>query len=123
MTVNEIIAIVDLQEPNSYKAEEKIGWLSSLDGKIRHEVLETHEGFEAEDPFEPYTDGSEDLLVPFPYCEDIYVHYLIAMIAAGNAETARYNQQIALYNAAYGEWWNWYNANHMPLHNKTRFEF
>ena len=45
------------------------------------------------------------------------------MIAAANAETARYNQQIALYNAEYGQWWNAYHAAHLPLHAGTRFAF
>jgi hypothetical protein len=48
---------------------------------------------------------------------------LIAMIAALNAEAARYNQQIAMYNADYSQWWNAYHAAHMPLHRETRFCF
>ena len=45
------------------------------------------------------------------------------MIAAANAEAARYNQQIAMYNADYSQWWNAYHAAHMPLHRETRFRF
>ena len=123
MTVNEIIADVDLKEPNSYSSGEKLRWLSSLDGKIFAEVLQTHEGLEEDASFTPYTDGTETPLIPFPYCEGVYTHYLIAMIAAANAETARYNQQIALYNAEYSQWWNAWHAAHMPLHGGTRFAF
>ena len=123
MTVNEIIADVDLKEPNSYSSGEKLRWLSALDGKIFAEVLRTHEGLEADAVFTPYTDGTETPLIPFPYCEGVYTHYLIAMIAAANAETARYNQQIALYNAEYSQWWNAYHTAHMPLHGGARFAF
>ena len=123
MTVNEIIANVDLKEPNSYTSAEKLRWLSALDGKIFAEVLSTHEGLAADAAFTPYSTGAETLLIPFPYCEGVYTHYLIAMIAAANAETARYNQQIALYNAEYGQWWNAYHAAHLPLHGGTRFAF
>ena len=123
MTVNEIIANVDLKEPNSYSSEEKLRWLSSLDGKIFAEVLQTHGGLAADAAFTPYADGTETLLIPFPYGEGVYTHYLIAMIAAANAETARYNQQIALYNAEYAQWWNAYHAAHEPLHGLARFVF
>ncbi len=123
MTVNEIIADVDLKEPNSYSSDEKLRWLSSLDGKIFAEVLQTHEGLEADAAFTPYSDGTETPLIPFPYCEGVYTHYLIAMIAAANAETARYNQQIALYNAEYSQWWNACHAAHLPLHGGSRFKF
>ena len=123
MTVNEIIAGVDLKEPNACTAAEKLRWLSALDGKIFAEVLQTHEGLEAGASFTPYSDGTETPLIPFPYCEGVYTHYLIAMIAAANAETARYNQQIALYNAEYSQWWNAFHAAHAPLHGGTRFAF
>ncbi len=122
MTVNELIAAVDLKEPNSYTAAEKLRWLSALDGKIHAEVLRGHEGG-PDAPFTPYESGEEELLIPFPYAEGVYVHYLIAMIAAGNAETARYNQQIAMYNANYSQWWNAYHASHLPLHASARFLF
>ena len=123
MTVNEIIANVDLKEPNSYTSAEKLRWLSALDGKIFAEVLSTHEGLAADAAFTPYSTGAETLLIPFPWCEGVYTHYLIAMIAAANAETARYNQQIALYNAEYSQWWNAWHAAHTPLHGGTRFVF
>ena len=123
MTVNEIIADADLKEPNSYSSDEKLRWLSALDGKIFSEVLQTHEGLAGDASFSPYTTGGETPLIPFPYAEGVYTHYLIAMIAAANAETARYNQQIALYNAEYGQWWNAYHAAHTPLHGGARFAF
>lgn len=121
MTGNQIITLVDLKEPNSYTPAEKIAWLSDLDGKIFNEVILTHEHEEVE--FTPYVDGTETLLIGLPYGEDIYVHYVIARIAAGNAEVSRYNQQIAMYNAAYQQWWNKFNSVTMPLHAGTRFKF
>ena len=134
MTVNHIIELVDLKEPNSYTAAEKIKWLSDLDGKIFNEVILTHEHEEVSfTPYnihamDPVAEGQtppepETLLIGDPYGEDIYVHYLIARIAAGNAETARYNQQIAMYNAAYSQWWNRHNATVKPLHQGHRFKF
>lgn len=123
MTVNEIIAAADQKEPNSVSQAEKLRWLCALDGRIAREVLMTHEGFDDTDDTYAYTDGTETLLIPSPYGEEIYTRYLIAMIAADNAETARYNQQIAMYNAAYREWWSRLNATHTPLHGGGRFLF
>lgn len=123
MTVNSLIAIVDLKEPNSITTNEKIAWLSDLDGKIFEEVIKTHAGYDPEtDTFTPYSEGTEDLLIGDPYAQGIYVNYLIAMIADSNAEAARYNKQMALYNANFSQWWNRYNATHMPISGR-RFRF
>ena len=122
MKIKDIIDLVDLKEPNSYSENEKIKWLSDLDGKIFNEVILTHE-HDADAEFTPYTAKTDELLLDAPYGEDIYVHYVIARIAAGNAEVSRYNQQIAMYNAAYSQWWNNFNANTRPLHKGHRFRF
>jgi len=123
MTGNEIISLVDTKEPNAYSKDEKIRWLSNLDGKIFEEVIRQYREFDPEtDTFTPYEDGTEDLLVGAPWGEEMYTHYLIAKIAAGNAEVSRYNQQIAMYNACYGQWWAHYNRTHMPL-SRPRFRF
>ena len=75
MTGNDIIALVDLKEPNSYTTDEKIRWLSNLDGKIFEEVIKQYEEYDPEeDTFTPYEDGSEELLVGAPYGEDMYVN-------------------------------------------------
>jgi len=125
MTVKNIVDLVDTKEPNSYTIDEKVAWLSNLDGKIFEEVLKKYKEFDPDDEFTPYstsTYATDTMLIGNPYGEDIYVHYLIAMIAQGNAETPRYNQQITLYNTAYSQWWNHYNTTHTPL-GKPRFRF
>ena len=65
-------------------------------------------------PIWPYTEPKARLIIPEPYAEDIYCHYLQAKIASENAETVKYNQQITLFNSAYDEWVNLYNRTHMP---------
>ena len=49
----------------------------------------------------------EELLAPMPYAESIYCRYLQAMIAAENCESAKYNQQIVLYNGAFQQYRDW----------------
>lgn len=116
MTIQETIAKADSLSPNQYSDEQKIGWLSSLDGKIYHEVIRTHEGAcLAFFPPEGYDADDYELLVRPPYAEDLYVYYLLSRIAEMNAETAKYNQYAARYNTAYNEWTGWYNRTHRPV--------
>ena len=44
MTIDEAIIRADRLRPNPYTREEKIGWLSALDGMIVEEVLKIHQG-------------------------------------------------------------------------------
>lgn len=121
MTGREIIERVDELCPNDYEEEQKLRWLSSLDGQIFHEVISTHEDAER-DSFEPYEDGEETLLVPWPYGEDLYCWYLQAMIAAVNAEAYKFQQLCALYNGALQQYTARYNREHLPKGGR-RFRF
>lgn len=44
MTIDEAIELCDRMKPNHYEKEDKLRWLSELDGRIRIEILDTHEG-------------------------------------------------------------------------------
>ena len=109
----DIIERVDNMEPNDYSPEQKLHWLSTLDGKIWREIIRTHEGANAW--CGPYRTGAEELIVGMPYGEDIYYYYLQAMIAAENSETQRYNKRMTQFNAACQSWTDWYNRTHMPI--------
>ena len=170
MTCGDIIAKVDVLEPNQYDTTQKLDWLSILDGKIKIAVILTHEPVppvpphlswpdplsrdwrhwpqstceprpiypipmpqpqeeeedgEKEEPKPPYHSAEDELIVPDPYGSQIYVHWLQAMIASENAEIAKYNQQMVLYNNAYQEWADFYNRTHMPArpHGSNRYRF
>lgn len=115
MTIQDVIARVDELTPNQYSVEQKIGWLSTLDGKIYNEVIRTHDRaglvfF----PQEGYDTDDQDLLVPSPYAADLYCYYLESRIAEQNNEIAKYGQFSALFNQAYSDFAGWYNRTHMP---------
>lgn len=93
---------MDILEPNQYGVDQKLRWLSLLDGQIYEELLNAYEPGR-ESPGE-YVTGEEELLAPMPYAEGIYCRYLQAMIAAENFESAKYNQQIVLYNGAFQQY-------------------
>lgn len=121
MKAIDIIRRVDTLEPNQYGVEQKLSWLGELDGQIFRELISQYDST-ATLP-QSYSDGDEVLLVPFPYGESVYCRYLQAMIAAENFETAKYNQQISLYNSAYSQYRDWYLRSGTHRHSGAGFRF
>lgn len=124
MTIAEAITLVDRLKPNQYPETMKKNWLSKLDGLVFKEVFQTHEDNPIES-FEGYEEaGMEtELLIPYPYDEDIYNYFLQASMDKENGETAKYNQSITLYNNAFLTFQNFYNRTHKPISSGTRFIF
>ena len=95
MTVKEAIDKVDALQPNMFTKADKVGWLSHLDMRVQHQILDTHEynDGETEIHFTGYTtDGSDDteMLAPVPY-DEMYVHWLEAQINYYNMEYDGFN--------------------------------
>ena len=102
MTIIEAITRTDEVKPNRYDQPQKIKWLSTLDGIIKKEVIDIHEGGE-DVIFDGYTDETDPatvLLVPSPY-DDIYIRYLEMQIDYANGEYAKYNNSMEVYNEVY----------------------
>jgi hypothetical protein len=122
MTIMEAINRIDAIKPNSYSLPEKIKWLSTLDGIIKTNIIDTHEGAEAV-VFDGYTEETNlttKLLAPAPY-DEIYLFWLESKIDYWNGETGRYNNSISMYNTAYNEFDKYYNRTHMPKGKKFKF--
>lgn len=121
MTIMEAIYRIDEVKPNSYSQSEKIKWLNTLDGIVKTEIIDTHEGGE-DVVFGGYTDSdlSKELLVPAPY-DDVYLRWLEARMDYANGEFSRYNNSITMYNTAYSAYANHYNRTHMPIGKKFKF--
>ena len=122
MKILEAITKIDTLKPNSYTQTEKVKWLSTLDGTIKNEIIDTHEGGEGI-VFNGYDDETSletELLVPSPYC-DVYLRYLEAQIDYANAEYGKYNNAMAMYNSAYSDFERYYNRTHMPKGKKFKF--
>lgn len=122
MTIMDAIYRIDELKPNSYSQSEKIKWLSSLDGLIKREIIDTHEGGEniVFSGYNENTDLSIVLLVPAPY-DDIYLRWLETQIDYANGEYGKYNNSITMYNTAYSAYANYYNRTHMPIGTKFKF--
>ena len=122
MTIMDALYRIDEVKPNSYSQPEKIKWLSSLDGMIKSEIIDTHEGDEdvVFDGYGENADLTTVLLVPAPY-DDIYIRWLETQIDYSNGEYGKYNNSIAMYNTAYTAFANYYNRTHMPKGKKFKF--
>ena len=122
MTIGEALARADRLRPNGFTREEKIAWLSALDGMLRQEVLLVHEGEPgAFRGYDAQTDPDTVLLAQPPYDEDLYTAYLESRMDRESGETARYNVSASLFNGAYMTWMDWYNRTHRPLRTVERF--
>ncbi len=124
MTIAEAITKVDALKPNTYPAEKKVEWLSSLDHRVKSQIIDTHEG---QDPkyfygYDSRTSHETELLVPAPY-DEMYLHWLEAMIDYYNSDDDRYNNAIILFNNSYKGYKEHYTRNHMPTNQGNRFIF
>ena len=122
MTILEAINRVDSTKPNSYTQVEKIDWLSTLDGIIKSEIIDTHEGGEDInfDGYDANTSLDTVLLVPAPY-DDIYIRWLEGRIDYANGEYAKHNNSMTAYNNAYDLYASYYNRKHMPKGKTFKF--
>jgi hypothetical protein len=122
MTIMDAIGRIDELKPNSFSQSEKIKWLSFLDGVIKSEIIDTHEGGDDVN-FIGYTedvDSTTVLLVPAPY-DDIYLKWLEAQMDYYNGEYGKYNNSLVAYNDAYAMYQKHYNRTHMPKGTKFKF--
>lgn len=122
MTIIESINYIDQIKPNGYTQTDKVRWLSRLDGRIKAEIIDRHEGAE-EVSFSGYTDDTHldtAMLVPSPY-DEVYTLWLEAQIDYANGDTVRYNNSIDTFNYAYEAYERFYNRSHMPTGKQMKF--
>jgi hypothetical protein len=122
MTIIEAITRIDSLKPNTYAQCDKVKWLSQLDGLIKSEVIDTHEGADAV-IFNGYDDNTDDdtvLLVPAPY-DNVYISWLESRIDYANGEINRYQNSSIMYNTDYTKFVNYYNRTHMPIETKRKY--
>lgn len=124
MTIAEAISKVDALKPNTYTPEFKVEWLSTLDARVKSQIIDTHE---CKAPiffygYDSVADQETELLVHAPY-DEMYLRWLEAMIDYHNSEYDRYNNAIMLFNNAYEGFKNHYTRTHMPKSQGNRFVF
>ena len=122
MTLIEAINAIDELKPNAYSQCDKTKWLSRLDGKIKKEIIDTHEGGESV-VFNGYNEDTPldiQLLVEAPY-DEVYLAWLETQIDFANKEYGKYNNSVLMYNTAYSEYWRYYNRTHLPISKERKY--
>lgn len=122
MTLLEAIHTTDAQTPNKYTQEEKVAWLSTVEGMIKTQIIDTHEGGEniTFSKYDENTDLYTELLVPHPY-DELYIRFLETKINYANGEYTRYNNSAEAFEDALSAFRNYYNRIHMPKGSKFKF--
>lgn len=122
MKIIEAINAIDALKVNSFSEVEKIRWLSTLDGIIKEEIIDTHEGGESVtfNGYDESTPTTQELLIGQPY-DNIYIQWLEAQIDYANGEYNKYNNSITAYNNTYAALEKWYTRNHMPKRVKIKY--
>ena len=124
MTIAEVISKVDALKPNNYTPEDKVGWLSTLDARVKTQIIDAHEhcGCVCFYGYDSVLDQETQLLVDAPY-DEMYLRWLEAMIDYHNSDDDRYNNAIILFNNAYEAYKKYYTRTHMPKSSGSRFVF
>lgn len=119
MTIMGAINHIDAVKPNGYSQDEKVRWLSVLDGIVKREIIDTHEGGDSV-VYQAYDENTflmQALLVPHPY-DDVYIKWLESQIDYANGEYGKYNNSVSLFNTAYTAYEKYYNRTHKPISKK-----
>ena len=120
MKLLEAITQLQDQKPNQYDDQTLCNWLYELDGKLYEEILKWHEGeWQRPKPYDLIQDAEKELLVPAPY-DQLYVKYLFAQVDFANADYARYNNSMVMYNTALSEFTNWINREYLPIQQRVK---
>ena len=122
MKIIDAISRIDSLKHNTYTQADKVAWLSTLDGMVKVEIIDTHEGGE-DVTFNGYNASTvlnKKLLIPEPYAE-VYLRWLEAQIDYYNGEYEKYNNSMDMFNTAYNGFKNYYNRTHMPLGKKINY--
>ena len=121
MKIIDAISRIDSLKHNTYTQADKVAWLSTLDGMVKSNIIDTHEG--GVDTFNGYDDSTDlqtELLITEPYTE-VYLRWLEAQIDYYNGEYEKYNNSMDMFNTAYNGYKNYYNRTHMPIGNKIKY--
>ena len=117
MTIAQLIAVYDEDNPNQIPENKKERWLKEIEYTIVNDVIKTHElpiGMEEYD-FDAHFDewGTEtELLVPEAY-QALYMRYLDLKFAIEKRENSK--TPGALYNNALLTYQQYYTRNNRPL--------
>lgn len=110
MTISEAISQTRKLSGNAVDDNTMCRWLSELDGRLMMDFYKGSEWMAYALP----QDADHELLVPFPW-DELYVHYLEAMVYYSNGEYERYRNSYEMYNKKELDYRQWYARNQLPI--------
>lgn len=120
MTYKEAYDAYSHTRPSSLSKDEVYGILYNIDKKIHEEIIKTHEGYDGgEYPAKSAIQDNTMLIAPEPYAE-LYIYYVAMTNDLILSETARANNDSAMFNIRYQEYADWFNRNNLPIQKRVR---
>lgn len=120
MTIRDVLRLCDDVRPNPYAPATKIRWLGELDGKVAQQVMLLDRSEMSQFQYTE-RDMEREMLVEFPH-DEIYQYWLNAKLDYAAGELKRYNNDIELFNAAWGEFVRWFAATYDPANKECEDE-
>lgn len=117
MKIAEAIQKFDKLVYNDFSQEEKVKWLSQLDGTIKKRLIDTHC---QKEPviWEPYGAGTDlnatELLVPEPF-DELYMVYLEMQVHRYMQEYGKYNNSAGLFHTLFDRYACAYGQTHEAI--------
>ena len=114
MTIIEAVSLIDDRKHNTFTQEDKVAWLSRLDGLIHAGLFGAYQ--QPPPPFTPYsvdTDVETVLLVPPPF-DGVYLHYLEMQIDYHSGDFVRCNNARLLFTSLLNQFEAYYHRTRRP---------
>ncbi len=112
MTLGEVVRRITDSGIGQYDAETITGWVNEIEAQIADEIVSHAEGFDPETPELDYEREPDRVLTAPDRFQDVYLCYVAAKIDYRNQETERYNNDVAMFNAAYAAYAAWFRRLH-----------
>lgn len=109
MTPNKAIERVSSVLPDAYSDENKLRWISELDGMVRRLVYQEAET----EPYKFPEDMDKELLVPPPF-DGVYEAYIMSKIDFHNQEWGKYNNTATTFHTLFDDYKKAYIRENMP---------
>lgn len=110
MTPEKVIEQVDRLHPNGFTDEDKMMWISELDGMVKQLVQQDEEVSELVYP----DDMNTELLIPHPY-DRCYLLYVDAMLFYRSTDIPAYNNAAVVFRNLFDEYKKHYIRQNEPL--------
>lgn len=115
MTMNKAMEQAARVRSDPYDDETKAGWLLELEGRIREEVINAHEGDGQEPPVLSFPEDADRVLLVKPPYDRLYELYLLCQIDLYNGEADRYANSARIFNSALDAWAQAYHRRNAPV--------